>query len=54
MALLDIAFLHDFIKDHGFWPLTLICMLPMLIFTVYVKVYDAREAKAHTKDGHGH
>jgi hypothetical protein len=44
-ATANIAFLGWF-KDHVFL-LTLICISPALLFTVYVLFDDARQARAH-------
>ena len=44
-AVRNIAFLGWF-KDHVFL-LTLICVSPALLFTVYVLFDDARQARAH-------
>jgi hypothetical protein len=41
----NIAFLSWF-KDHLFL-LTLMCLFPALLFTVYVMFDDARQARAH-------
>jgi hypothetical protein len=54
MTLLDIAFLRNFVEHHGFWALTLICMVPMVAFTLYVKFDDARQAAAHKRESRGH
>lgn len=50
MQLLAIAFL----KDVGPGTITLACMIPPLLFCIYVKWDDHRQAKAHAQHGHGH
>lgn len=45
LPLLHIAFLADFVKEYGFWALTLICMVPFFSFIGYVWWFDARAAK---------
>lgn len=43
----DIAFLEEFVRDWGAWPLTLICLLPAFAFIAYVVWDDRRQARAH-------
>ena len=50
MPLLDIAFL----EDVGAGTITLFCMIPPLLFCIYVKWDDHRQAKAAAQHGAGH